>query len=169
MCNLGNNLARGSLRCRTPARRFPKEQIERICRNRKAEIWCHYVWRNGSGSLCRGSSQMQQGWATKTDMRLSNRSNSLGKRFNPCNAEYERFRTYCKNHSPKIGELVWDIEFFELVERPRFNLIRRANCPAIFQQTNPTWPTKAKKLWRQALNLKMKSRKKLTHCGKAAY
>ena len=61
--------------------------------------------------LCRGSRQMQQGWATKTDMRLSNRSNSLGKRFNPCNSEYERFRNYCKNLYSKIGELVRNVNF----------------------------------------------------------
>lgn len=117
MCNLDNNLARGSLRCRTPARRFPKEQTERICRNRKAEIWCHSVWRNCGGLLCRSSRQMQQDRATKTDMRFSNCSNSLGKRFDPCNAEYKRFRTYCKNLSSKIGELVRSLNILLWVGR----------------------------------------------------
>ena len=170
MCNLGNNLARGSLWHRTSARRFPKEQTERICRNRKAEIWCHYVWRNGSGSLCRGSSQMQQGWATKTDMRLSNRSNSLGKRFNPCNAEYERFRTYCKNHSPKIGELVRSLNILLWVGRKtQVQPDSAGRLSRLFSANKSNMTDKSKKLWRQALNLKMKSRKKLTRCGKAAH
>ena len=60
---------------------------------------------------------MQQGWATKTDMRLSNRSNSLGQRFDSCNAEYKRFRTYRKNHSPKIGELVRSLNILLCVGR----------------------------------------------------